>query len=80
MAAPSKPWLTLRDIGANLFFFNSSGDQGHGVFLGDTMDIFIREQLWHAYDNTLLSLQIGRYRERFWINDHQTWQNGFKGL
>ena len=31
-------------------------------------------------DNTLLSLQIGHYEEHLQINDHQTWQNGFKGL
>ena len=44
------------------------------------MVILIREWLRHANDNTLLSLQIGHYGEHLQINDHRTWQNGFKGL
>ena len=44
------------------------------------MVIFIRERLRHANDNTLLSFQIRHYGEHLWINDHQTWQNGFKGF
>ena len=36
------------------------------------MAILIRKRLRHANDNTLLSLQIGHYRERLRINDHQT--------
>ena len=44
------------------------------------MAIFIREQLWHANDNTLLSLQFRCYREHLQINDHRTWQNGFKAF
>ena len=44
------------------------------------MTIFIREWLRHVNNNTLLSLQIGRYRECLQINDHRTWQDSFKGF